>query len=241
MYSLLLRLILLAVVISQDQGMTYQFQRSQLYSLSTNKNMRYPRSGVSDNLEGRVANEGRYGSRDIVGGDEGHDGDHGKTAVVELTVLLLGHGLGVDAREVNGRENNGGVGSSLGVVSSLGLGDHLGNEDGEKDLRLAGIGDGGPGIEGLHAGERLEGDVVAEHAREVEARSLDDVASGGKHGNTAVLQFGGTEPGKGLVTSNASKSKGVESLDRGGVSGHILQSLEFSAGTLSCGNATMKN
>ena len=225
--------ILLAIVISQDQGMTYQFQRSQLYSLSTNKNMRYPRSGVSDNLEGRVANEGRYGSRDIVGGDEGHDGDHGKTAVVELTVLLLGHGLGVDAREINGRENNGGVGSSLGVVSSLGLGDHLGNEDGEKDLRLAGIGDGGPGIEGLHAGERLEGDVVAEHAGEVDARSLDDVAGGGKHGNTAVLELGGTEPEEGLLTSRGGKGEGVEVLDGGGAAGHVIKAQAELSGGLS--------
>jgi len=175
-------------------------------------------------LESRVSNKGRDGSWDIVSGDERHDGDHGKTSVVELTVLLLLQSLGIDVREVNWRENNSGKGSSLGVVGGLRLSGDLGNEDGGKDLGLSGIRDGSPGIEGLHGGERFEGNIRGEHSWEVDSSTLDDVSGGGKHSNAAVLEFRSTEPGEGLVRSSKGKAKGIEGSNRGGASWHIRKS-----------------
>ena len=74
-------------------------------------------------LEGGVANKSRHGARNVGGSAEGHNGDHGETAIVELGGLLLLESLGVDAREVNGREDDSGEVTALGVVSALGLGD----------------------------------------------------------------------------------------------------------------------
>lgn len=110
-------------------------------------------------------------------------------------------------------------------MSALGLGDELSEEDGEDDLLLAGIGDGGPGIEGLHGRKRLEGDVLGggEHAGEVEAGALDEVAGGGKHGASSVLELGGTEPGQGGLRSEIGKSKGIESLEGHRGTGHVIK------------------
>ena len=170
---------------------------------------------VGIHLEGRVANESGHRARNVGGSAEGHDGDHGETAVVELGGLLLLESLGVDAREVNRREDDGGEVAALSVVSAPGLGDELGEEDGEVDLLLSGFGDGGPGIEGLHGRKRLEGDVLGggEHAGEVEAGALDEVAGGGKHGASSVLELSGTEPGESGLRSEISKAKGIEGLE----------------------------
>jgi len=164
----------------------------------------------------RVAAEEGDRSRNIARTDIRHDGNHGKTAVVELPAALLLKSVGVDAGEVEAREDDLGERSALGVVGALGLGLELGNEDGADDLSLASEGDGLPGIEGVHLGEGLEGDVRGEHAGEVDARGLDHVAGGGKHGNAAVLELGGTEPGEGLFGSELSKAEGVEVLSGGG-------------------------
>lgn len=169
-------------------------------------------------LEHVKSSQSRYGSRDIVGGDERHDGDHGKSSVVQFTALLDLQCFGVNSRKVNRREDNGRHGSSLHVVSSLAFGSKFGNEDCSQDLCLPGIRNGFPGIEWLHGGKRFEGNVVAEHAREVESGSLDDVSGCGKHGNSSILQFGRTEPLEGFITTNIGKTKRIESLDREGVS-----------------------
>mmetsp|Transcript_3100 Transcript_3100/g.4130 ORF Transcript_3100/g.4130 Transcript_3100/m.4130 type:complete len:241 (-) Transcript_3100:27-749(-) len=198
---------------------------STIYYLPPGKKKLYVPNCVdhSTNLEHGVSGKGRDGSRDVVSGNEGHDGDHGKTSVVELTGLLGGDGSGINSREVNWGENNGRQGSSLGVVGSLRFGDKFGNEDGSDDLGLTGIRDGIPGIEGLHAGEGFEGDVLGKHTREVDSRSLDDVSGGGKHGNTGVLKLGSAEPKKSLVGSNGGKAEGIESTQRSSGSGKVLQ------------------
>jgi hypothetical protein len=192
----------------------------------------WPANAIA-NLEHVKSSQGRDRSRDIVGGDEGHDSDHGKSSIVQFTALLDFQCFGVNSGKVNRRENNGGHGSSLHVVSSLTFGGKFGNEDCSQDLCLAGIRNGVPGIERLHGGERFEGDVVAEHAREVESGSLHDVTCCGKHGNSSVLQFGGAEPVEGLITSNIGKSKRIESLDRGGVSWKTAKvGVQLGAGSL---------
>lgn len=161
--------------------------------------------------------------RTIVSGNEGHDSDHGESAVVQFSVLLDLQSFSAHAREVNWREDNGGEWSSLHVVSSFGFGSKLGNEDSGQDLSLSSIRDGLPCVKGLQARQGFEGNVLAEHTGKVEARSLNDVSSGGKHGNTAVLQFGGAEPGKSLVATDVGVSKRVELLDRSSASWHIIQ------------------
>ena len=177
--------------------------------------MQYSQRIITHLREPRVAAEEGDGSGNIACRDIAHDADHGKAAVVELPAALLLESLGVDAREVELGEDDLGERSALGVVSALGLGRELGNEDGADDLGLAGEGDGLPGIEGVHAGEGLEGDVRGEHAGEVDASGLDHVAGGGEHGNAAVLELGGAEPGEGLVRSELGEAEGVEVLSGG--------------------------
>mmetsp|Transcript_26563 Transcript_26563/g.56927 ORF Transcript_26563/g.56927 Transcript_26563/m.56927 type:complete len:207 (-) Transcript_26563:87-707(-) len=184
-------------------------------------------------VEGIHTGKGRDGSLDVVGGDESHDSNHSKTSVVQFTGLLRLQCFGINSTEVELRENNFRCGSSLHVVSSLGFAGKFGNEDGSQDLGLSGIGDGIPGIEGLHRGEGVEGDITAEHTREVESLRLDNVSGEGKHGNTTVLQFGGTEPCEGFVTSDIGKVEGIKVLDWLGASGHGVQvGGELGAGSL---------
>ena len=187
------------------------------------------------NLEHVNADKSRDRSWNTVGSNEGHDGDHSKTSVVQFTALLGLQSGCINTGEVNRRENNGRGGSSLHVVSSLRFRSKLSNEDGSQDLGLSGVRNGIPSVEGLHGRQGFKRDVLAEHTGEVVSGSLDNVSSGGKHSNTAVLQFSGTEPCERLVTSPSGKSKGVESLERGGGSGQIGQSPELGAGTLSVG------
>ena len=172
-------------------------------------------------LESRVSNKGRDGSWDVSGGAEGHDGDHGKTSVVELSALLLHQLSSVNTREVNWGEDNSWEFSSLGVVGSLGLSDDFGKEDGEVDLGLSGIRDGSPGIEGLQGGERFEGNIRGEHSWEVDSSTLDKVSGGGKHSNTGVLELGGTEPSKGGLRSEGGKVEGIEAFEGSSGSWHI--------------------
>ena len=68
---------------------------------------------------------------------------------------------------------------------------------------------------------------------EVESSRLDNVSSGGKHGNASVLDFSGTEPLEGLFTSPIGKIKGVETLDWKGVSWQTVEAgADLSASTL---------
>mmetsp|Transcript_22546 Transcript_22546/g.62903 ORF Transcript_22546/g.62903 Transcript_22546/m.62903 type:complete len:250 (+) Transcript_22546:78-827(+) len=184
-------------------------------------------------LEHVESGEGWDGAWDGVGSDEGHDGDHGEASVVQFTVLLgLECGF-ADTGEVDWWEDDGWGGTSLHVVDSLALGGELGDEDGSEDLGLATVWDGIPSLEWLHAGEALEGDIAAEHAWEVNSGGLDDVSGGGEHGNASVLELGGAEPGKGLVTSDGGEGEWVEGLDWSGVSGHLIEgSSQLCAGCL---------
>mmetsp|Transcript_7407 Transcript_7407/g.10640 ORF Transcript_7407/g.10640 Transcript_7407/m.10640 type:complete len:227 (+) Transcript_7407:104-784(+) len=176
------------------------------------------------NLEHINSSKSRDGSWDVVGSDERHNGNHGKTSVVKLTVLLGLKSLVGDTAEVNWWENNSWEWTSLGVVNSLGLSGELGDEDGSDDLGLSSIRDSFPSIEWLHGRKRLEGDIRGKLSWEVESGSLDDVSSGGKHGNTGVLELSSTEPEKGLLGSNKSKTEWVELLDWHGDTRHVIKS-----------------
>lgn len=184
-------------------------------------------------LEHVKAGKGGNRSRNVVGGNEGHDGNHGKTAIVQFTVLLSLQSFLADTREINRGEDNGGQRSSLHVVGTLGFRRKFGNKDSSQNLGLSGVRDGLPGIEGLHAGQGFEGNVLAEHTGEVNSGGLDDVSSGGKHGNSAVLQFGGTEPSKCFIATDFGVTKRVEVLDRSCASRHAIQaSPKLGAGSL---------
>ena len=97
-----------------------------------------------------VAAEKGDGSGDVACGNERHDADHGKTAIVELSAAFLLKSFRVYAGEVELGEDNLGERTTLGVVGALGLGLKLRKEDGSDDLGLAGEGDRLPGIEGVH-------------------------------------------------------------------------------------------
>lgn len=44
----------------------------------------------------------------------------------------------------------------------------------------------------------------------MDSGSVDKVSSGGNHGNTAVLELGGTEPEESLITSPVGEVQGIE-------------------------------
>lgn len=44
----------------------------------------------------------------------------------------------------------------------------------------------------------------------MDSRSINKVSSGGNHGDAAVLELGGAEPEKGLITPPSGEAKGVE-------------------------------
>jgi hypothetical protein len=202
-------------------------------------------------LEHGVSGEGRDRSWNVGGGRKRHDGDHGKTSVVQFSVFLDLHCAFIDSGEVNWWEDDGGGVSSLGVVNSIGLTDDLRKKDQSNDLALAykspekkqldkaylngkdnrrnkldsltSFRDGVPGIEGLQGGQGFERNILAEHTGEVDSSSLDKVSSGGKHSNTGVLELGSTEPGKGLIGSKGSKAQRIEGLQRHSVSCHVTE------------------
>lgn len=103
-------------------------------------------------------------------------------------------------------------------MGSLGFSDKFGNEDCGKDLSLSSGGDGGPLVDGLHGGERLEGDIRAQHTGKVDTGSLHDEASAGQHGDTSVLKFGSFEPVVSLLTTDVGQAQGVEVLNGHGAS-----------------------
>ena len=89
------------------------------------------------NLEHGVSNKSRNRSRNVGSSNEGHDGNHGQTSVVQFTALLDLHLLWVRGSKVDWGEDNGGKVSSLCVVSSSVFGYNLSKENGEVDLSLA--------------------------------------------------------------------------------------------------------
>merc|ERR1719215_2319155 len=165
---------------------------------------------ISYNLESSVSNKSRNGSWDIGSRDEGHDCDHSKTSVVKLSILLLSQSISIYSREVNWREDHGRKRTSLGVVNWLGFGDQFSNEDGEKNLSLSGVWNSIPSFKWLHSRKGLEGDIIGKHSREMVSSTLDNVSSGGKHSNTAVLKFSCTEPSKSFIRSKNGKTKRIE-------------------------------
>lgn len=176
-----------------------------------------------DNLEHRISGKSWDRSWDGTSSNERHNCDHGKTAIIQFSVLLELHCLFANPREVNWWENNSGSSATLHVVGSLSFRSEFRAQDGEQDLALSGIWNGGPRIKGLHGRQRFKGNVGAQHSWEMDAGGLDDVPSGGEHGNTTMLQLRGSEPSKSLITSPFRKIQRVESLDRESVPRHALQ------------------
>ena len=87
-----------------------------------------------------------------------------------------------------------------------------------------GIGDRSPLVNGVQAGKGFEGDVGAQHAREVDTSSLNKVSSDGKHCNTAVLELGSPEPVEGLIGADLRVSKRVKLLKGGSAARHTFES-----------------
>ena len=127
------------------------------------------------------------------GGTGNHtaDGDHGKTAVLELgklhLLLLLGVG-GVEAEGVEGEVAGTSV-VALGHAGVGGEGHGLDEGDPEEDL-LHGVGEGIMSVDDL--GDGLEAELLAGDADELG----DDETDGGEHGGAAVLELGLAEPGE---------------------------------------------
>jgi len=175
-------------------------------------------------LEFTDAGKDRDCSGDVCLGDESHSSNHCQTAVVEFTGALSLQSLCTDTGEVNWWENHAWQISSLHVVGSLvSLSDKFGNEASEEDLCLALIRDSGPSVKGLHAGERFERDIGAQHTREVKSRSLDEESNGSNHCGSAVLQLSSLEPSESFFTSNVGQTKRVEALDGQSASWHIVK------------------
>jgi hypothetical protein len=89
--------------------------------------------------------------------------------------------------------------------------------------RRTSIRDSTPRIQRLHRGEGFEGNIVGEHSRKMDTSALYEVSSGGEHGNTAVLEFGRTEPSKGGIGSQIGKSQRIKCLPRSSGSRHALE------------------
>ncbi|VEU34854.1 unnamed protein product [Pseudo-nitzschia multistriata] len=100
-----------------------------------------------------------------------------------------------------------------------------------------------PSIKRLHAGKGFERNILAEHTREMESGGLDKVSRGSKHSNTTVLQFGGTEPSEGFLTSEIGESQRIEALEWGCESGHLVQlgSTERSGSGILCGRGKRRS
>ena len=88
-------------------------------------------------LEHGVSCQNWNGSWDVGGSNEGHDGDHGQTSVVQFPVSLCLHCGFVNTGEIDRREDDSRKVSSLGVVGTAGLRDDFGKEDQSNNLLLA--------------------------------------------------------------------------------------------------------
>ena len=238
-------------------------------------------------LESRVSGKKRNGSGNVCGGNEGHDGDHSKTSVVQFAALAELHLVGILGGEVDGGEDDRGQVASLGVVHSRSFRDDLREEDCEVDLGLACniiynkihdshfenpmisriiysqncnfyslhrfvsnkcrkqvqysqyskhshtqkrtfIRNRRPGIQRLHGAQTFETDIVAEHTGEMHTGTLNEVSSGGKHGNAGMLQLSSTEPGEGAVRSQSGEAQRIVSREGKCGAWHIIDGIERS-------------
>lgn len=88
-------------------------------------------------LEHRVSDKGRNRSWDVSGGNERHDGDHGKTSVVQFSGSLDLHCGFIDRSEVDWWEDDSWKVSSLCVVNPVGFADEFSKEDHSVNLLLS--------------------------------------------------------------------------------------------------------
>mmetsp|Transcript_63911 Transcript_63911/g.142779 ORF Transcript_63911/g.142779 Transcript_63911/m.142779 type:complete len:245 (+) Transcript_63911:312-1046(+) len=186
---------------------------------------------VADGPQGLGAAGGEEGGHDVtaVGGDDavqGRDGawhagsrdeakeaNHGKAAVVDLSVQLLRLLLGGqvfgeaervpqgEGRRVHVRRERGHVAGLSAAhvvrhaVSSeeiLVLGDVLEDTDGADDLQL---GEERDRIPHLRGGHRLGDERLRSRPRELDVRGVDDEANEASHCNAAMLDLGMAQPG----------------------------------------------
>jgi hypothetical protein len=153
-------------------------------------------------MPSRVVGKDWDRSRDVMFRNERKNSNLSKTSIVEFTCSLSFHCLLANSREVNCREDHGGVFSSLHVVSSLvSLRVQLSNEDGGQDLGLSCNRDGSPSFRWAHGSERFEANIAGELSREMNSSSVGEISNGGNHGATAVLELGGTVPAEGFIGS----------------------------------------
>jgi hypothetical protein len=90
-------------------------------------------------LESRVSNKSRNRSRNVVSSNEGHDGNHSKTSIVEFTASLSLKSCLVNLGEVKLGENNLRKRTALGVVNILRLGGNFSNKDSSNNLCLSNL------------------------------------------------------------------------------------------------------
>lgn len=88
-------------------------------------------------LEHWVTSKDRDSSWDVGCSNERHDGDHGKTSVIQFSVSLDLHCGFIDRSEVDWWEDNSWKVSSLCVVNPVGLADDLSKEDDSVNLLLS--------------------------------------------------------------------------------------------------------
>ena len=93
--------------------------------------------GNEECLEGIDASKSRDRSWDGVFRDKGHDGNHGETAIVQLTRSLGLEGICVNIGKVNLGKDNGGQVTSHHVMRLLGFRGDFGNKNGTNNLRLS--------------------------------------------------------------------------------------------------------
>ena len=156
---------------------------------------------------GHLREVGEAVSGDGGAGDHATDGDHGKTAVLELLELHLLLLLGVAGVEAEGVEGvvTGAAVVALGHAGVGGEGHGLDEGDPEEDL-LHGVREGIVGVDDL--GDGLEAELLAGDADELR----DDEADGGEHGGAAVGQLGLAGP---LGGDPLGEVEGVEELAAG--------------------------
>jgi len=137
--------------------------------------------------------------------------NHGQSSVVQFAVTLSSHSLLADTREVNWWENHSRKISSLHIMSSLlSLRDNLGNQARQKDLCFSSIGNGGPLIDRLHGGKRLEGNILAQHTGKVYSRGLNKVPNCCNHSGSSVFELASLKPTESFLTSKVGQAKRIE-------------------------------
>eukprot|EP01083_Nonionella_stella_P219957 787424_1 len=160
-------------------------------------------------------------------GDESHNTNHGQSSIVDLlnksSALLLGTLI---LREAKGIEKVQGHGmgdhamirklgissrhSSAHVMRAGRFAEPLEESDEEDDLPLGGGGEGVPLFRRRSGGAGEGGAVEGDGPGEADAVGLDDVSYEGGHGDAAVLDFGVTEEGDGVVVGVSPDGGGGE-------------------------------